>query len=106
MSFGCRKAFIPELDWKVGLRAEQLHEGLRFFRGRTQRTGEIERIADEDGAAAFFAEEPEQRLGITAIVAHASVSEQRLRGVAEGVRDGDADAGVANVQGGLCGLLD
>ena len=76
---------------------ERLGEGQRFCRLRTPGTVRVERIADDEGCHLVFPDEARDGFEVGA-KGGAVDGEERMRGQVEGVRYGEADAAVADVQ--------
>ena len=77
--------------------AERVGEGSGFGGLGAYVAGEVERIAEDDGGAAEFAEQAAERFQVLLCV-FAHQSEHGLRGQAQLVGDGDADAAGAEIE--------
>lgn len=99
MSLGGGEALVEQVDGEVGvLAAEGFSEGLGARGLRAEFAGEVQRVADDDDGDLVFAHEAGDGFEIGAKI-FAVDRDQRLRGVAERVRESEADAAVADVEG-------
>jgi len=89
---------VPKVDWQTGERTEFGREGLRLLRLGAGRTIELERVADDNRRHSVFARQPRHRTEIVARAALALEGQDWLCGQAKLVRDGNADAPVADVE--------
>ena len=105
--FRRRQALIPQEDWQFRFDPQRLDEFVDSPGLRTGFAGEIDRVADDDLPAFGFTQKAKQRFGIALVFVSIAIpsngrrpviGEQRLGGVAERVREGHADAALADVQ--------
>ena len=97
VGFGRGKAFIPKVNGEAEGFAERLGKGLGFGGLGAEVSRHIEGVAEDDGGAAISAKQAPERLQILFEVL-AEEGEDGLGGEAEFVRDGNADAAVAEVE--------
>ena len=108
MSIHRCQPFVDEMEDELGMRwrkelAQSFRERFRFFRLRTWASVSMQRIADDDDF--YFVLTNEARNGFQVRAQRCSAeSEERLRGDAESIGDGDADAAIANVQRECAGM--
>jgi hypothetical protein len=102
VGLGGGEALVPEMDGDGELGAEVFGEGLGLGGLRTLVAGHVERVADDGLGDVVLAEDAGDGLEVRA-AAGAMQREERLRGEAEGVGERDADAAVADVEGGDAG---
>jgi hypothetical protein len=98
VGLGGREALVPKMHGEAELGAEVFGEGLGFGGLRTLVAGHVKRIADDCFCYVVLAQDTGDGLQVRA-AGGAVQGEQRLRGVAQRVGDGDADAPVAYVEG-------
>jgi hypothetical protein len=103
VGFAGGEALIPEFDGELGEVGEFLGKGLDFGGLGAEVAGEVERVADDDADAVETAAETGEGAEIVFRVALAGEGEDGLGGEAELVRDGDADAFGADVEGEVAG---
>ncbi len=99
MRLGGGEALVPKMHGDTELRPEVIGEGLGLGSLRTLVAGHVERVADDGLGDVVLAEDAGDGLEVRA-AAGAMEGEERLRGEAERVGERDADAAVANVEGG------
>ncbi len=102
VGLGGGEALVPEMDGDGEPGAEVFGEGLGLGGLRTLVAGHVERVADDGLGDVVLAEDAGDGLEVRA-AAGAMQREERLRGEAEGVGERDADAAVADVEGGDAG---
>ena len=98
VSFAGGQPLVPEVDGKAGQSAQFGGKGLGFGSLRADVAGEMHRIAHYDAHDAKAAAEAGQRAQVVAAVVLPLQRQNRLRGQAQLVRDGYADAAVADVE--------
>jgi hypothetical protein len=102
VGFAGGEALVPEVDGKAGERAEFGGKCLIYGGLWTDVTGEVEGVSDDDAddgkAAGETGEGAEVVAGDAAAGALALEGEDGLGGEAEFVRDGNADAAVADIE--------
>ncbi len=98
VGFGGGEALVPELDGEVEFGAEVFGEGLGLGRLRALVAGHMERIPDHDEGDGVLAQDAGDGFEVRASTG-AMEREERLRGVAQGVGEGEADAAVAHIEG-------
>ena len=99
VGFGGRQALVPQMHGEAELGAQVLGELLRLGRLRALVAGHVQRIADHRLGYGVLAQDAGDGLHVGAVVRPVQRKE-RLRGVAQRVGDGDADAPVAHIEGG------
>lgn len=102
MGFGRSEALIPKADGKAELPAQGVCEGLGAGGLRTLVAGHVERVAD-DGFPdrGVFAQDAGDGFEVVAKAVASGGSmqgEERLRGVAEFIREREPDAAVAYIE--------
>jgi hypothetical protein len=97
VGFGGGEALVPEVDGDAEFGAEVFGEGLGFGGLGALVAGHVEGVADDGFRCGVLAEDAGDGFEIGAAVG-AVQGEEGLRGKAEGVGDGDADAAVADVE--------
>jgi hypothetical protein len=97
VGLGGGEALVPEVDGEGELGAEVGGEGLGLGGLGALVAGHVEGIADDGLGDLVLAEETGDGLEVRA-AAGAVEGEDGLRGEAEGVGEGDADAAVADVE--------
>ena len=103
MGLGGGEALVPEVDGEGEGSAERFGEGVGFGGLGADVAGHVERIAEDDGGAAEFAEQAAEGFEVLLRV-FADQGEDGLRGEAELVGDRDADAAVAEIEAQEAGL--
>ncbi len=98
VGLGGGEALVPEVDGEAEVGAELLGEGLRLGGLWALVAGHVQGIADDGFGGGVLAQDAGDGFHVGAGVG-AVQGEERLRGVAERVGDGDADAAVANIEG-------
>ena len=96
-----RQPLVDEMEAEVRMRgrekfAQSFRKGFRFFRLRAVRAVSMQRIADDHDFHLVLTDEPRDGLQVCALRC-AAQGEERLRGDAESIGNGDADAAIANV---------
>ena len=99
VGFAGGEAFVPEVDGQAGELAELGGEGLGFGGAGAWFAGKMEGVADNDARDRVAAGEAGDGAEVFAGVAAAEEGEDGLGGEAKLVRDGDADAAGADVEG-------
>lgn len=98
---------IPEMNRKAGQRAELGGEGLDLFCARAETSRQVQRQADDDaGDAVAPAEARNGAQGLALCRSRLAMQvkgEDGLSGKAELVRDGNADASRADIEGQIAG---
>jgi hypothetical protein len=103
MGFGGAEALIPEMDGEGEGAAEGFGEGLGADRLRADVSGKMEGVAENDLRAAKFAEQAAERLQVLLLIP-ANKGQHRLRGEAEFIGDGNANAAGAKIEAEQAGL--
>ena len=101
--FGGGEALVPEVNGECKLGAEGAGEGLGLGGLGAEIAGHVKGIAEDDGGAAEFAEKAAQGLQVLLRIP-ADERQQGLGGEAEFVRDGDADAAIAEIEAEKAGF--
>jgi hypothetical protein len=89
---------VPQMNGQAGHRAQFGGKGLSFGGLGTQVSGELHRVAHHNAHDCKAAAEAGQRTQVVAAVVLALQRQNRLRCQAQFVRDGNADAAVADVE--------
>ena len=92
------KPLIPQVNGQAGQLAQLGRKGLRLLGLRAQLAGKVQRIAHHDPRHAEFARQPSQPAQVLAPVMVTLDRHHRLRGQAQLVTHGHADAAVADVE--------
>ena len=103
VGFGGGQALVPQMHGEAELGAQLLGELLRLGRLRALVAGHVQRIADDRLGDGVLAQKARDRLHVGAVAplpASPVQGEERLRGVAQRVGDGDANAPVAYIKAG------
>jgi hypothetical protein len=103
VGFAGGEPFVPKIERQTGQLGQFGGEGLDFGGLCARFAGQMQRIAGDNPCAAEFAAEAGERAEVVAGVALAGEREDGLRGEAELVRDGDADALRADVEAEIAG---
>ncbi len=99
VSFAGSQPLVPQVNGQAGQRAQFGGKGLSFSGLGADAAGQIQRIAHHDARDAKAAAEAGKRAQVFALIALALQRQNRLRRQAQLVRDGYADAAVADVEG-------
>lgn len=97
MGFRCGETLVPEVDGELGFVTQGLRESLGLGGLRTLIPRHVEGIADDDPAAAIFADEALQGFEVLPAVG-ADESEDGLGGQPERVGHGHTNAAVSHVE--------
>lgn|GEM_PF-4362859 len=103
MGFVRGKALIPEVNGQAGQLAKLGGEGLSFDGLGAEFAGEMHGVADNNGHDSKAPGKTGDGAQILAWVAVALERENRLGGEAEFVRDSNANAAIANIEGEVAG---
>ena len=112
VGFAGGETLIDEMNGEVGVGGGEVvaksgDEGEGFGGLRAGGAFGVERVADDEGGDVVLADEAGDGFEVGAEVGFGSGAvegEERLGGEAEGVREGEADAAVADVEGEDAGL--
>jgi hypothetical protein len=103
VGFGGGEALVPQVDGQGEGSAEVFGEGVGFRGLGANVPGHIERIAQDDGGAAEFAEKAAEGFKVLLRI-FADEGEYGLGGEAEFIGDSDADAAIAEIEAQEAGL--
>ena len=108
MSLARRQALVDEMEDELGMRwreehAQRRRKRLSLFRLRTRGAVGMQRIANDDNFYLVLSDEAYDGFQVRAQRC-AAQSKERLRGDAESIGDGDADATVTNVKRERAGM--
>lgn len=104
VGFAGGEALIPEVDGQTGERAQLGGELLHLGGAGADFAGEMQGVADHDARHGEAAGEAGDGTQIVAAVAAYFKGHHRLRGEAQLVGDGDADAFCSDVEGEIAGF--
>ena len=91
------QALVPEVHGQGKSGAEPFREGVGFGGLGTQVAGHVQGIAEDDPGAAVFAEQAAKGFQVGFRVS-AKQGQNRLRGEAQFIGDGDTDAAVSEIE--------